>query len=202
MAVGCVARSEKVICSLFGATGWEGGGWDRAAQVLICDEPGSGGGVPITPHIPQTELSVNPGRAIRPHESSVFGAAYIKVVVALHPLPPRGRINSSQHTLRLERGDILVSGRPRLLAFDTGASLASFPATMSSSMNRYWIPHWDIQKRVITQELQYYLGPQATVRPYTLEVLMHRCIPFVDNTIVLMISRARMGSSYRRLVPA
>ncbi|SPJ72763.1 uncharacterized protein FTOL_02492 [Fusarium torulosum] len=40
---------------------------------------------------------------------------------------------------------------------------------MSSSMNKYWIPHQDIHRKVITQELQYYLGPQATVRPFTLE---------------------------------
>lgn len=40
----------------------------------------------------------------------------------------------------------------------------------SSSMNKYWIPHLDIHRKVITQELQYYLGPEATVRPYTLEV--------------------------------
>ncbi|KAH7011682.1 hypothetical protein EDB80DRAFT_876337 [Ilyonectria destructans] len=39
----------------------------------------------------------------------------------------------------------------------------------SSSMNKYWIPHLDIHRKVITQELQYYLGPEATVRPYTLE---------------------------------
>ncbi|KAF3008158.1 hypothetical protein E8E14_003855 [Neopestalotiopsis sp. 37M] len=37
----------------------------------------------------------------------------------------------------------------------------------SSPVNRYWIPHIDIHKRVITQELQYYLGPDATVRPFT-----------------------------------
>ncbi|KAI1428654.1 hypothetical protein F5Y12DRAFT_710949 [Xylaria sp. FL1777] len=37
----------------------------------------------------------------------------------------------------------------------------------SVSMNRYWIPHLDINKKVITQELQCYLGPEATVRPYT-----------------------------------
>ncbi|KAH7326094.1 hypothetical protein B0I35DRAFT_474789 [Stachybotrys elegans] len=36
-------------------------------------------------------------------------------------------------------------------------------------MNRYWIPHHDIHKKVITQELQYHLGPQATVRSYTFE---------------------------------
>ncbi|EAA31582.1 hypothetical protein GE21DRAFT_7702 [Neurospora crassa] len=38
-----------------------------------------------------------------------------------------------------------------------------------SSMNKYWIPQLDIHKKVITQELQYYLGPQATVRPFTRE---------------------------------
>ncbi|KAI8629932.1 hypothetical protein F5Y19DRAFT_474876 [Xylariaceae sp. FL1651] len=37
----------------------------------------------------------------------------------------------------------------------------------SPPMNRYWIPHLDINKKVITQELQCYLGPEATVRPYT-----------------------------------
>ena len=34
----------------------------------------------------------------------------------------------------------------------------------------YWIPNWDINKKVITQEIQYYLGPEATVRPYTRDV--------------------------------
>ncbi|KAI2640076.1 hypothetical protein GGS21DRAFT_487817 [Xylaria nigripes] len=32
----------------------------------------------------------------------------------------------------------------------------------SAPMNRYWIPHLDIDKKVITQELQCYLGPEAT----------------------------------------
>ncbi|KAM7216298.1 hypothetical protein V8F06_008317 [Rhypophila decipiens] len=40
-------------------------------------------------------------------------------------------------------------------------------SSSTSSMNKYWIPHLDIHKKVITQELQYYLGPQATVRPFT-----------------------------------
>ncbi|KAL3424659.1 hypothetical protein PVAG01_03940 [Phlyctema vagabunda] len=39
----------------------------------------------------------------------------------------------------------------------------------SQEMNRYWIPNLDINKKVITAELQYYLGPDATVRPYTRE---------------------------------
>ncbi|KAJ4306252.1 hypothetical protein N0V88_001050 [Collariella sp. IMI 366227] len=32
-------------------------------------------------------------------------------------------------------------------------------------MNKYWIPHLDIHKKVITQELQCYLGPEATLDP-------------------------------------
>ncbi|KAH6674741.1 hypothetical protein B0J14DRAFT_479568, partial [Halenospora varia] len=39
----------------------------------------------------------------------------------------------------------------------------------TENLNRYWIPALDINKKVITQELQYYLGPDATVRPYTRE---------------------------------
>ncbi|KAK4139868.1 uncharacterized protein C8A04DRAFT_40391 [Dichotomopilus funicola] len=39
----------------------------------------------------------------------------------------------------------------------------------SAAMNKYWIPHLDIHKKVITQELQYYLGPEATVRSFTRE---------------------------------
>ncbi|KAH7358286.1 hypothetical protein B0T11DRAFT_330105 [Plectosphaerella cucumerina] len=34
-------------------------------------------------------------------------------------------------------------------------------------MNRYWIPRLDIHKKIITEELPYLLGPEATVRPYT-----------------------------------
>lgn len=40
----------------------------------------------------------------------------------------------------------------------------------SSSLNRYWSPHLGIHRKIITQELQYHLRPQATVRQYTLEV--------------------------------
>lgn len=35
--------------------------------------------------------------------------------------------------------------------------------------NQYWIPNLDINKKVITQEIQFYLGPDSTVRPYTYE---------------------------------
>ncbi|KAI5927463.1 hypothetical protein F4810DRAFT_368357 [Camillea tinctor] len=36
-------------------------------------------------------------------------------------------------------------------------------------LNRYWIPHLDIHKKILTQELQLYLGPDATVRTYSRE---------------------------------
>lgn len=37
-------------------------------------------------------------------------------------------------------------------------------------MNQYWIPNIEINKKVITQELQFYLGPDAHVRSYTRDV--------------------------------
>jgi len=37
-------------------------------------------------------------------------------------------------------------------------------------MNKYWISGQGIHKKVIVTELQYYLGPEAIVRPYTREV--------------------------------
>ncbi|PQE09224.1 transcription factor protein [Rutstroemia sp. NJR-2017a WRK4] len=40
---------------------------------------------------------------------------------------------------------------------------------MSFQLNRYWITNRDINKKVITTEIQYYLGPESTVRAYTLE---------------------------------
>jgi hypothetical protein len=51
-----------------------------------------------------------------------------------------------------------------------GISALLVNMSSAAALNRYWIPHWDIHKKIITQELQYYLGPNATVRPYTLEV--------------------------------
>lgn len=34
-------------------------------------------------------------------------------------------------------------------------------------MNKYWIPNWEINRNVITRELQLYLGPAASVRSFT-----------------------------------
>lgn len=66
--------------------------------------------------------------------------------------------------------------RPKLASYPINPpSMAS-----SSNMNRYWIPHLDIHKKVITQELQYYLGPEATVRPFTREV---RHLPLLSGIL-------------------
>ncbi|SPQ22032.1 9b975fb1-86ec-43a9-bc25-c8da4d1d2869 [Thermothielavioides terrestris] len=63
-----------------------------------------------------------------------------------------------------------------LIPSGTTVLISAIRLTMSSSssstMNKYWIPHLDIHKKVITQELQYYLGPGATVRPFTRDGLV------------------------------
>ncbi|KJR82183.1 uncharacterized protein SPSK_03548 [Sporothrix schenckii 1099-18] len=43
----------------------------------------------------------------------------------------------------------------------------SSPPSYSQGMNKYWIPHKDIHKKVITSHIQFYLGSDATVRSYT-----------------------------------
>ena len=40
----------------------------------------------------------------------------------------------------------------------------------TQNMNKYWIPHKDIHKKVITTHIQFYLGSDATVRSYTKDV--------------------------------
>lgn len=61
----------------------------------------------------------------------------------------------------------------------------------SVEKNRYWIPNFDINKKVITQEIQYYLGPESTVRPYTREVLD---LDHLLNNHADLTSRAKMAS--------
>jgi hypothetical protein len=60
--------------------------------------------------------------------------------------------------------------------------------------NRYWIPNFDINKKVITQEIQYYLGPDATVRPYTREVRKEAILSMIISLADPYLSRARMDS--------
>ena len=55
----------------------------------------------------------------------------------------------------------------------------------SDRMNRYWLPNLEINKRVITQELQYYLGPEAHVRPFTRDV-SQQCPPYAHCSGVVL----------------
>jgi hypothetical protein len=49
-------------------------------------------------------------------------------------------------------------------------------------MNRYWLPNLEINKKVITQELQFYLGPDAHVRPYTRDVSFLKSAVLLEDT--------------------
>ncbi|KAI1816341.1 hypothetical protein GGS20DRAFT_583579 [Poronia punctata] len=61
-----------------------------------------------------------------------------------------------------------ISGNARSTPDPVDTPTANKLANMSSApMNKYWIPQLDINRKIITQELQYHLGPEATVRPYT-----------------------------------
>lgn len=52
----------------------------------------------------------------------------------------------------------------------TCVTLLLILAILYPTMNQYWITSHQINKKVITSELQYYLGPDAHVRPYTKDV--------------------------------
>lgn len=65
----------------------------------------------------------------------------------------------------------------------------------SSEMNQYWYSNVDIHRKVITQDLQYYLGPQATVRPYTFEVRDSKKCDRYYLTADPSSFRAKTGSS-------
>lgn len=67
------------------------------------------------------------------------------------------------YTRRSLLGNLVRRCRKSTLIAEAHLRINCHPFTMSSeTVNRYWIPHIDIHKRVITQELQYYLGPDAT----------------------------------------
>lgn len=109
-----------------------------------------------------------------------LGFAYISMKCTLYPL----RHIVTIYCGRLYRIWINTLPEPSLYLFifpaclDIREFLSRTGCTiMSSSMNKYWIPHQDIHRKVITQELQYYLGPQATVRPFTLEVSLRQASP-------------------------
>lgn len=75
----------------------------------------------------------------------------------LNPVQPKGN-----------KAESLISSASQLQS-----ATASSPQTLSYERNRYWMPKHDINKKVIVQEIQYHLGPDATVLPYTREVLFY-----------------------------
>jgi hypothetical protein len=64
----------------------------------------------------------------------------------------------------------------------------------SSTMNKYWIPHLDIHKKVITAELQFYLGPNATVRSFTKDVCNSTPSETLTARLIRGSNRAKMAS--------
>jgi len=44
---------------------------------------------------------------------------------------------------------------------------------------RYWMPNLQINKKVIVQKIQYYLGHESTVRPYARDVTSYHRLPFI-----------------------
>lgn len=71
----------------------------------------------------------------------------------------------------------------------------SSPPSYSQGMNKYWIPHKDIHKKVIMTHIQFYLGSDATVRSYTKDVsLLAR-----HHTSISVILTNIFSSGRRRL---
>ena len=36
----------------------------------------------------------------------------------------------------------------------------------------YWLPGYELSRQIVLRQIQYFLGPSATVRPYSLQVLL------------------------------
>lgn len=64
-------------------------------------------------------------------------------------------------------------------------------------MNKYWIPHKDIHKKVIMTHIQFYLGADATVRSYTKDVSAHRDLDSINRSSILI----EMLDTGRRWIP-
>ena len=49
-------------------------------------------------------------------------------------------------------------------------------------MNKWWIPNVDINKSVIIKEIQCYLGPEATARPFTKDASSQEHTPNIKDS--------------------
>lgn len=71
------------------------------------------------------------------------------------------------------------------------------PSTCCLTMNNplvpvqeYWLPGYGLSRQIVLREIQYFLGPSATVRPYSLQVEFHAVWKLVLN---LTTSKGREG---------
>jgi hypothetical protein len=57
-----------------------------------------------------------------------------------------------------------------------------------SQVQQYWLPGYGLSRQIVLGQIQYFLGPTATVRPYTYQVKLrlnlriHSCAPYNMET--------------------
>lgn len=42
--------------------------------------------------------------------------------------------------------------------------------TNSAPVQEYWLPGYELSRQIVLRQIQYFLGPSATVRPYSYQV--------------------------------
>jgi hypothetical protein len=52
--------------------------------------------------------------------------------------------------------------------------LSQIMATSTSQVQEYWLPGYGLSRNIVLSNIQYFLGPSATVRPYTYQVKIPR----------------------------
>lgn len=62
---------------------------------------------------------------------------------------------------------------------------------MSSLTQEYWLPGYGLSRHIVLRQLQYFLGPSATVRPYSYHVRGH----VLSHGSKLILNRAEKGIS-------
>lgn len=41
---------------------------------------------------------------------------------------------------------------------------------ISAPVQEYWLPGYELSRQIVLRQIQYFLGPSATIRPYSLQV--------------------------------
>ena len=47
-------------------------------------------------------------------------------------------------------------------------------ASATPQVQEYWLPGFGLSRNIVLSNIQYFLGPSATVRPYTYQVITSR----------------------------